>query len=93
MENRAYALLTGLFVIGLGVAAPTPIRFKEAEAFLEGKVIDDGVLDQAGEMASEQARPRSTIRGSEWYRREMIRVLVKRTALICQERARREGSS
>jgi CO/xanthine dehydrogenase FAD-binding subunit len=78
--------------IGLGVAAPTPMRTKEAEAFLEGKVIDERVLNQAGEIASERARPRSTIRGSEWYRREMIRVLVKRTALICMARARGEGS-
>lgn len=79
--------------IGLGVAAPTPMRAREAEAYLEGKSIDEAVLDRAGELASSHATPRTTIRGSEWYRREMIRVLVKRTALICQQRAAHGGSA
>jgi carbon-monoxide dehydrogenase medium subunit len=74
--------------IALGVAAPTPIRARAAEAFLEGKPIDGKVLDEAGRIASEQANPRTTIRGAEWYRRHMIRVLVGRVGMICQERAK-----
>jgi CO/xanthine dehydrogenase FAD-binding subunit len=74
--------------IGLGVAAPVPLRAKTAEAFLEGKAVDGAVLDEAGKIAASEASPRTTIRGSEWYRRDMIRVLVKRTGLICQQRAR-----
>jgi len=77
--------------IGLGVAAPVPFRPKKAEAFLEGKVMDEKVLAEAGEIAANEASPRTTIRGSEWYRRDMIRVLVKRTGHICRERARRES--
>lgn len=73
--------------IGLGVAAPTPMRAREAEAYLEGKAITEDVLAEAGEIAASHARPRTTIRGSEWYRRDMIRVLVKRTALTCRQRA------
>ena len=73
--------------IGLGVAAPTPLRARKAEAFLEGKVIDEAVLTQAGKIAADEASPRTTIRGSKWYREEMIRVLVRRTGLICRDRA------
>lgn len=73
--------------IGLGVAAPTPMRARKAEAFLEGKVVDATVLAEAGKIASEECSPRTTIRGSQWYRKEMVRVLVKRTGLMCQERA------
>jgi carbon-monoxide dehydrogenase medium subunit len=73
--------------IGLGVAAPTPKRASEAEAHLAGKVINEEVLNEAGEIAASHASPRTTIRGAEWYRRDMIRVLVKRTALICRQRA------
>ena len=73
--------------IGLGVAGPTPMRAKKAEFFLEGKSIDAVVLDEAGKIASADASPRTTIRGSEWYRRDMIRILVKRTGLICLDRA------
>jgi CO/xanthine dehydrogenase FAD-binding subunit len=73
--------------IGLGVAAPTPKRSLDAEKFLEGKELDENVLAEAGNIASGEASPRTTIRGSEWYRRDMIRVLVKRTGLICLARA------
>jgi CO/xanthine dehydrogenase FAD-binding subunit len=76
--------------IALGVASPTPMRAKKAEAFLEGKAINEQVLAEAGEIAAAEASPRTTIRGTEWYRRDMIRVLVKRTGLICQQRARGE---
>jgi aerobic carbon-monoxide dehydrogenase medium subunit len=77
--------------IALGVAAPTPMRAKEAEAHLKGKPVDEKVLQEAGVIAAGEASPRTTIRGSEWYRREMIRVLVKRTGLICLSRAKGEG--
>jgi carbon-monoxide dehydrogenase medium subunit len=74
--------------IALGVAAPTPIRVKKAESFVEGKEIDEAVLREAGAIAAEEATPRTTIRGSEWYRREMIRVLICRTGLMCRDRAK-----
>ncbi len=73
--------------IGLGVVAPTAMRARKAEAFLEGGVVDEAALEEAGRIASEEATPRTTIRGSAWYRKEMIRVLVKRTGLICLRRA------
>ncbi len=73
--------------IALGVAAPTPMRATQAEAFLEGKSIDEAVLGEAGKIAVQEAKPRTTIRASEWYRRELIPVLVKRTGMICLERA------
>ena len=74
--------------VALGVAAPTPMRAREAEAFLEGKEINEIVLIEAGKTASQEASPRTTIRGSEWYRREMIEVLVGRAGMICKERAK-----
>ncbi len=73
--------------VALGVAAPTPMRAVEAETFLQGKPVTEKTLEEAGSIASQEAKPRTTIRGSERYRREMIRVLVKRTGLLCLERA------
>jgi carbon-monoxide dehydrogenase medium subunit len=73
--------------IGLGVAAPTPIRAPQAECFLEGKVVDEAALEEAGRIASEETRVRDSIRGVAWYRREMVRVLVRRMGLRCVERA------
>ncbi|RLA91253.1 MAG: xanthine dehydrogenase family protein subunit M [Deltaproteobacteria bacterium] len=73
--------------IGLGVAAPTPIRAFKAEEFLTGKFLTDEVLAEAGNIASKEASPRDSIRGEAWYRREMIRVLTKRVATISFKRA------
>lgn len=78
--------------IGLGVAAPTPMRAHKAEAYLEGKAVTQETLTKAGEIAANEASPRTTIRGSEWYRRDMIRVLVRRTGLWCVQRARDDVS-
>jgi carbon-monoxide dehydrogenase medium subunit len=73
--------------IGLGVAAPTPIRAPQAERFLEGREVDPATLEEAGRIAAEESRVRDSIRGVAWYRREMVRVLVKRMGLKCLERA------
>lgn len=78
--------------IALGVASPTPMRAKKAEAHIEGKRLDEKLLEEAGEIAASEASPRTTIRGSDWYRREMVRVLVKRAGLICCSRAKGESS-
>ncbi len=74
--------------IGLGVAAPTPMRAFKAEEYLVGKAVTVETLNKTGEIAAQEASPRTTIRGSEWYRRDMIKVLVKRTGLWCTQRAR-----
>ncbi len=75
--------------ICLGVAAPTPIRALEAEAFLIGKSIDGGTLEEAGKIAAKESRVRDSIRGVAWYRREMVGVLVKRMGLKCMERIKK----
>jgi len=72
--------------IALGVAAPTPMRALKAENLLRGKKISDELLDKVAETASKEAQPRDSIRGEAWYRRDMIRVLVKRMAMRCIER-------
>lgn len=77
--------------ISLGVAAPTPLRALSAERFLKGKILDDAVLDEAGQIASEESRVRDSVRGVAWYRREMVRVLVKRMGRRCRERIQNEA--
>ncbi len=72
--------------IALGVAAPTPIRAKRAEGVLKGGRLTVAKLDEAGRVASQEAKPRDSWRGRAWYRREMIPVLTKRLAVKCLER-------
>ena len=72
--------------IALGVAAPTPWRAVKAEGLLRGKKLSDELLEEAAEAAAAEAQPRDTIRGEAWYRKDMIKVMVKRMAMKSIER-------
>ncbi len=72
--------------IALGVSAPTPIRVYKAEELLRGKKLTRELIEEVTEMASKEAKPRDTIRGEAWYRREIINVYVKRMAMRSIER-------
>jgi carbon-monoxide dehydrogenase medium subunit len=74
--------------IALGSAASIPLRAKEAEGKLIGKALNDSLLIEAGEVASTEADPPSDVHGSAEYRREMVKVFVKRVARTALERAR-----
>ncbi|HOR41970.1 MAG TPA: xanthine dehydrogenase family protein subunit M [Atribacterota bacterium] len=60
--------------IGLCSVAPTPMRARKAEEFLKGKKINDNVIRQAAEIASQESLPRSRAE----YRREMVKVNTRR---------------
>ena len=62
----------------LGAVAPTPIRAREAEAVLRGRIPNAGLIAEAAEAAEAEARPISDVRSSADYRREMVRVLAAR---------------
>lgn len=65
--------------IALGPMAPVPFRAREAEAFLVGKMADEETLARAAEIAAGEARPRTNpLRASQEYRREVLKVLVRR---------------
>jgi carbon-monoxide dehydrogenase medium subunit len=72
--------------IALASVAPTPVRARSAEAVLEGKEISAGLIAAAGDAAVESATPITDVRGSAEYRRELVRVLTRRTLNICLER-------
>ena len=74
--------------IALGAAASTPVRAKQAEAVLRGKIITDNLLREAGQIASTEAESISDIYASEEYRRELVEVLVKRVSRKALARAK-----
>jgi len=74
--------------IVLSNAASVPLRAIEAEKRLIGKVINDTLLDEAGQIASAGADPPSDVHGSAEYRREMVKVFVRRVAARAFERAK-----
>ena len=67
--------------VALGAVAPVPVRAKAAEALLQGRTLSKELAEQAGEQAAWECTPISDIRSSAEYRKEMVRVLTKRSLL------------
>lgn len=74
--------------ISLGAVAPTSIRAKKAEKYLEGKKITEEVLEEVGERARDGADPPSDMHGSREYRLDMIKVFTKRAIKQALERVK-----
>lgn len=68
--------------IVLGAVAPVPLRAKQAEATLRGKQVTDELIEEAAAAAAADSRPISDLRGSDEYRRELVRVFTKRALRI-----------
>jgi xanthine dehydrogenase FAD-binding subunit len=64
--------------IALGVAAPTPIRCSEAEAYARGKNISRETLKEIGKYAVKSSKARDSWRASKAYREHLIEILTFR---------------
>lgn len=76
--------------IALGSVAPTIVSAEDAQQFLTGKTLDDGVIAEAARLAMRAARPIDDIRGSVKYRREMVGVLVGRALASLRDGTERD---
>ena len=73
--------------IGLTAVGPTTIRASEAEDALRGGGLDEDALRAAAELAAAASDPAADLRGSEEYKRDMVRVLTLRALRRAVERA------
>jgi aerobic carbon-monoxide dehydrogenase medium subunit len=73
--------------IGLTNVGATPIKAASAEVFLVGKTVAKQQIDQAAQLAAEQAQPSSDLRGPAEYKVSMVRELTKRALVRASERA------
>lgn len=73
--------------VGLNSVASTIIHAKKAEAVLRGKAASEALLREMGEVAATEVDPSDDNRGSAEYKREMVRVLVRRAAQEALQRA------
>ena len=65
--------------IGLTNVSPVPMRAKAAETELVGKAISDAVIEAAGKAAAAECDPSPDLRGGVDYKRDITRVMVKRS--------------
>ena len=77
--------------IGIGGAAPVPLRATRAEAALKGAVLDEETARAAGETASTEVDPGSDPHASAGYRRKMVAVFVRRALLQAAKQIEENG--
>lgn len=73
--------------IGLTNVGPTPIAAGHAERFLQGKRLDEPTITEAARLAADESQPAPDFRGSEEYKRDLVRVLTARALRKAVERA------
>lgn len=74
--------------IGLTNVSAVPMRLERGEAVLRGQKITDALIEQVGQIASEDCEPESDLRGSEAYKRSIVNTITKRMLNKALERAR-----
>ncbi|MGH7793721.1 MAG: FAD binding domain-containing protein [Candidatus Binatia bacterium] len=71
----------------LGCVGPIPVRARQAEALITGKKLTAELIAETGATASQECSPASDLRGSEQYKRAIVRTLVKRAADAAYKKA------
>jgi carbon-monoxide dehydrogenase medium subunit len=66
--------------LGLNSVASTIVHATRAEAVLRGKAVNDDLLREMGDVAASECDPTDDNRGSAEYKRELVKVLVRRAA-------------
>ncbi|MBM4116697.1 xanthine dehydrogenase family protein subunit M [bacterium] len=75
----------------LGAVAPTPLLVPAAAAILERKRPSEALFAEAAAAAAAAARPICDLRGSDEYRRDLVRVLARRALAMAAARAQEAG--
>jgi len=67
--------------LSIGAVAVTPLLIDEIKKILPGKKIDEAesCFNEIAELARDQSRPITDVRGSKEYRKEMVRVSALRS--------------
>jgi carbon-monoxide dehydrogenase medium subunit len=74
--------------IGLTNVNPTPLRAFDAEKRLTGQALSEDALEAAGKLAAAECSPSADLRGSEEYKRDITRVVLKRAVRLAQSRVK-----
>lgn len=64
--------------LAFGAVAPTPVRAPRTEALLEGRPLEDSLIESALESVQAEIHPISDVRASAWYRRELVANMLRR---------------
>jgi carbon-monoxide dehydrogenase medium subunit len=77
----------------IGAVAEKPQELAEAEALARGRQITEELAREIGERYADAIDPLSDLRGSAWYRKQMIRVFVRRAIMQALDGGSSNGRS
>lgn len=77
LDNNADGTCKELRLVA-GAVAETPQHFASAGALAHGKRLTGELIKEIAEACAAEAEPLSDLRGSAWYRKQIISVLVRR---------------
>jgi len=80
LEN---GVLSGVRV-ATGAVAPTPLRATATESAIEGRSLDENLINLAVETVQKEVKPIDDIRASAWYRTHLAGVYLRRGLLLFQ---------
>ena len=63
--------------LALGGVAATPVLIEGLD-LIRDQSLDEGVIERLLDTVDEQISPSSDLRGSEWYKRKMVRVFIRK---------------
>ncbi len=82
-QNSAVSHLS----VVVGAVMARPHRVADAERIVVGKPMSEALAQQIGDAYADAIDPIDDLRGSSWYRKQMIRVLVRRALLRAKDRS------
>lgn len=77
LENEADGMCKSLRLVA-GAVAETPQEIASAEAMARGHLLSAPLIDEIADAYSTSIEPLSDLRGSAWYRKQIIRVMARR---------------
>jgi CO/xanthine dehydrogenase FAD-binding subunit len=64
--------------LAVGGVGASPVVLERAEQGLEGQELDDATIARAADAAADEVEPMDDLQGSAEYRRDMLRVWLRR---------------
>jgi carbon-monoxide dehydrogenase medium subunit len=77
LENQPDGTCKDLRLVA-GAVAETPQEFTGAGALVRGKHLTDSLIEEIAGAFSSDIEPLSDLRGSAWYRKQIVRVMARR---------------
>jgi carbon-monoxide dehydrogenase medium subunit len=72
--------------IAFGAVAPAPVRAQRIETLLQGRDLDDTLIDSASQLVADEIDPITDIRATAAYRSHMCRVMLRRGLRAASDR-------